>query len=675
MRAVASMRRLAWSVVLPLAVYATALIVLQPATLRRFWTRLFADEGDGLQCYWNLWWVDLAVTRLHQWPWFTDRLHYPHGTTLIGHTLHPLSGFLAIALQRIVPLAQAYNLLVIQSFVLGGLAMFWLARAWGASWAGALFGGAVYTFSEFHFAHATGHLQLASIEWIALFLLAWTRLLARPGPVAGAVAGVALLLVVLGDYYYFGYAVVVAAILLGARVVGQRRDLRGVCRRLAPALGVFLAVAGATAGVVVVALLRSNHQDPLGGSHPAGALGLDLSALLVPGWEWRFASLTVGAWARIPNAYETMVHPSIAVSALASYAWWRRRDLRGRGVGAWSAVFAVGLLLSIGPVVRLAGHTVAVVGPYGLLERLVPALRLSGVPARALLLAVVAGAMLAAAALPLLWHEHPWIAATVLAVFVVESLPRPMVTTVLEVPQWVQVLAAEPDAAALVDRVTPAPWSLFFQTIHGKPMAEGYLARIPQSVSRRDRVIVHLHDRGKFPALCRRFGIRYVVLPVGRDTGAIRVLWQDAREKLIAIAPPGRCHPAPTTRPHHKTTKRTLNGERETGAQSLSTTSRGRGGAGGAPHAGHERALRPSVLPPAPGVSKRSRRPRARGRTPQENAATAARRRTTCHRGHPGAVPPAPRRVPRARRSSRPGRCRAPSATAPPRAAWRTRRA
>jgi hypothetical protein len=543
-------RRLLWSVGLPLAVYAAMFFALRPEAVSRFRTHLFADDGDGLQCYWNLWWVDQALTRLHRSPWFTDRLHYPHGTTLIGHTLHPLNGLLAIGLQRIVPLAQAYNVLVIQSFLLGGLATFWLARAWDAAWVGALFAGAAFAFSEAHFAHAAGHLQLTSIEWLPLFLLAWTLLLSRPTPARGAIAGIALLLVILIDYYYFAYAVVAGTMLLAAHLVAQRRDLRAAFRRLAVPLGVFTAVAGATAGAIVVALIRSNASDALGG-HPTNELGFDLAALLVPGWSWRFGSWTEGVWGHASHCYETALHPSLAVSALAAYAWWRRRDVAGRGVAVWTAVMVLGLVASVGPVVRFAGWPVPwVVGPYGVLEWLVPAVRLSGVPARAILLVALAAAMVAAFGLPLLWQTRPLAAATLVALFLLETAPGPMIATPLAAPPWVGVLANQPDGG-VVDRITPAPWTLFFQTIHHKPLSEGYLARIPRSVILRDGVIVDAYDRGDFGMLCHRFGIRYAVLPAARATGDAQVLWQDGDEKLVALSPRGDCVPTASAKRRH----------------------------------------------------------------------------------------------------------------------------
>ena len=92
-----------------------------------FSTHFFADQGDGLQNVWNIWWVNKAVTQLHQLPWQTSYLHYPNGVSLLGSTLNPFNGFVGIVLLPFLTLVETHNVIVIFSFVLGGVTTFWLA--------------------------------------------------------------------------------------------------------------------------------------------------------------------------------------------------------------------------------------------------------------------------------------------------------------------------------------------------------------------------------------------------------------------------------------------------------------------------------------------------------------------------------------------------------------------
>jgi hypothetical protein len=97
---------------------------------------------------WNVWWVDKAVSELHQQPWFTQYLHHPHGTHLLVHTFHPLKGLMAIPLLRFLSLGETYNVLVLFSFVMGGITAFWLALRVSKAYWPSIVGGFVFSFSN-----------------------------------------------------------------------------------------------------------------------------------------------------------------------------------------------------------------------------------------------------------------------------------------------------------------------------------------------------------------------------------------------------------------------------------------------------------------------------------------------------------------------------------------------
>lgn len=91
--------------------------------------------------YWNLWWVNKAVTDLHQSPWHTSYLNYPFGVSLLPHTLNVFNGFLAIPLLRSLTPIQVYNVLVIFSFAACGVTAFLLAHYFTRSYWSSIFAG------------------------------------------------------------------------------------------------------------------------------------------------------------------------------------------------------------------------------------------------------------------------------------------------------------------------------------------------------------------------------------------------------------------------------------------------------------------------------------------------------------------------------------------------------
>src|ERR1051325_3322852 len=276
-------------VVVPLIFYFVCFYLLTFPQLHQFSTHYFTDEGDGLGNIWNLWWVNKAVTELHQSPWHTTFLDYPYGTSLLPHTLNPFNGLIAIVLFRVMSQVQAHNFIVILTFVVSGWTAFLLAREFTKSFPACLLAGFIFTFSEYHFAHAQGHLNLLSLEWIPLFMLCWYRLITKPRVVTGVLAAGTLFLVLLCDYYYFLYCVIAGLLIFIWHWIRSRDWIffvRSNCRR---ALGAFLLVTLITAGPLVVSLLMLVVRDPPLGAHAPAEFSLDLLGLFIPGRHWRFS--------------------------------------------------------------------------------------------------------------------------------------------------------------------------------------------------------------------------------------------------------------------------------------------------------------------------------------------------------------------------------------------------
>jgi hypothetical protein len=507
----------------PLALYALIFACFTAPLLERFSTHFFADAGDGVVNVWNLWWIDTAVTRLRTQPWWTTHLHFPHGTSLLGHTLNPFNGFLGILLQPWLGLVRTHNVIVVFAFVVGAYAAFRLALHVTERYVGSLIAGFVFGFSSFHFAHAIGHLNLVSLEWIPLFFLAWLRLFERPSLARGAQAALALFLVLLCDHYYFLYCVLGGALLLLVQMV-QRRDLLFWLRP--PFIGPmasFVAVSVFSSGALVVPLLWLADRDPLSGVHSARYYSMDLMSLWIPGGNWRFGELTMGFWSRLVGEPVTESSVSLGFAAtLAIFVTWRQRArFRALDLAPWWALLAFFPVMSLGPLLQVWGVTLPVVLPYRLLEILLPPLELSGCPVRMVVMVTLAAGILAGVGIDeLLRRGRGARAGAVLLVLVmgIELLPRQIPTTAVgPLPGWVPALAALPERYGFMDveGVVVGPPALYFQTIHHVPMFEGYMARTPASALQRDAALRILRRRGNFRSLCIEHGFAYFLFPRG----------------------------------------------------------------------------------------------------------------------------------------------------------------
>jgi hypothetical protein len=505
--------------VVPAAFYLVFFCLMTFPLVGRFSTHFFLDAGDGLQNVWNLWWVNEAVTRLHVLPWYTTYLHHPHGITLLGHTLNPFNGFVGIALLPILTLTQTVNTMVVFSFVSAGVTAFWLTWRLTRSYGGSLLAGFVFTFSSYHWSHAQGHLQLVSLEWIPLFLLSWVALVERPRWPLAIGSALALFLILLCDYYYFFYCVLTGTLILLWR---WRRDAGldlAFLRERLPSLGVFALTALLTSGWIVLSLLYANARDPMGGVHATSAYSMDLLSPIVHGGHWRFGRLTVFHWARLPgNIHESSVHLGLSVILILVLLWRRRGAVRDESLRLWYAILLIFLVLSLGPTLRVFGVEVPFIAlPYRALEMVLPPLRLSGVPVRMMVMVTLCAGILCGMAWKLFAEQERKgrkAAILLLLVLYIEYLPTPIPTTRIEAPAWVHALAALPGQGAVViaNEVAFGSLALYFQTIHGRPMAFGYVSRTPASVSEKDSALLALIDERRLETLHRDHAIRYLVI-------------------------------------------------------------------------------------------------------------------------------------------------------------------
>ncbi|HTP29169.1 MAG TPA: hypothetical protein VMK12_26345 [Anaeromyxobacteraceae bacterium] len=500
-----------------LVAYFAAFALLTYPAICDFSARFFVDRGDGFQNIWNIWWLSKAV-RTGVNPWFTPYLHYPSGTTLVAHTLNPFNGFIAIPLVPFVGMVRAVNAIVVFSFVAGGVTACTLAYRITGDALASFVAGFVFTFCNYHFAHAEGHLNLVSLEWIPLFLLSFWELLERPSSLKGLGAAFALGLVALCDYYYLLYCVLSGAILLVVRFAPRRAWTALAHRHHLQTLAIFAAASCVFVVPLVWGVLALSRHETLIGAHDPLEFSMDLLSPVVPGGHWRFARLTASFWSRLPgNIHESSVDQGISVLALAGIALWRR-PADARAWLPWAAITSVFALLSFGPRLQVAGRMSQIPMPYAALAHVLPPLRLSGCPVRMAVMVSLGLGILAGQGLRCMLRRGASLGAIAVgvglaALLVVEYLPAPIPRTSPQVPGFVAALRDAPKSGGLIDvgaAMGPTA-ALYYQTIHEIPMVSGYLSRVPKSVADSTAALERIAKQGRSRELCERYGIRYFV--------------------------------------------------------------------------------------------------------------------------------------------------------------------
>lgn len=413
---------------------------------------------------------------------------------------------LPLAMLAVPPLV-IYNLAVLVTLVLSGVAMYALARRFGAAPVAAFLAGAIYAFAPMHLARI-GHIGLLSYQWFPLILLLLDRIIERPRPRdAALLAGCLVMQAISSQYYAFYLAIIVPlflAVMLVRRPEARRWRVWGhLVAAGAVALAIVLPVFLAYRGVQIRYGVERTYGQT---TYYSAALSNFLTA---DGRNLLWGSLTAPLRQFGTYTFERNMFPGLAALALAGAGLWVARR------SAWAQFFAalaiVGTVLALGPELRLTPETKSLLLrrlPYDLLYWRLPGMDSMRVPARfgALTLLGIAGlagfgataALRRAARLRLpqpLRRPYAAIGASALLLLAVgvESLNRPLPIVPLEsgdaIPAEYRWLATQPDARvvelplAVPDHASEqqaAVRAQYFSLVSGQRLVNGNANVIPK---------------------------------------------------------------------------------------------------------------------------------------------------------------------------------------------------
>ncbi len=533
-------------VAIPILIYFGLFCFFTWPWITHFNSHFLTDTGDGLQNVWNMWWVNKSLTELHQLPWHTEFLHAPYGVTLIGQTLNPVNGFAGIVLQQVMSLSKAFNVMVIFSFVFGGLSMFWLCYYFARRYTASIIGGAVFTFSSYHFSHAIGHMQLVSLEFMPLYILLLWKLLKKPTYALAAGAALSLLMVLFSDYYYFLYSLMLSVFILG--YLWWRKELPSFKKRenFLP-MTVFAGLGLVLIAPLPAALLLLNKRETLLGFHDARIFSTDIATPVINGGFWRFHWLTDWYYVHIRGFIsESTIYMGLSVITLFIIGLWKKTKIH-KDIIFWIAVAFFFGVMSLGPRLMIGGKTIEQVPlPYIFMERLIPGLKLSGMPVRMMVMVTFSAAIVTAMVLARLkLSNKKQVALLVIfcVVFILEMWPRGLPLTESKFLPYVTFLKNLPEKGILLDNAAVSePVQLYNQTSHEQKMTLGYVSRIPQPLVTKEQAIPTLFAEQKYDQLCTQFKIRYITTPAQRPlTTSSLVIYQDSQAIIYDLGNGSGC--------------------------------------------------------------------------------------------------------------------------------------
>ncbi|HMB96440.1 MAG TPA: hypothetical protein VKK61_10405, partial [Tepidisphaeraceae bacterium] len=451
-------------------------------------------------------------------------------------SLCPMNGFLAIPLLRFLPLHVVYNLLITFAFAGAGLTTFWLALEMTAAYWPSLAAGYAFTFSAFHFAHAPGHMHQFTIEFLPLFFLFWLRLIRRPTIWKAVLAALALFCVLLCDDYQFLFCAIAICLSMIWLFAHDRKAIDP--RRLGIAFSVFILCAALSCGPLVIAKWLATHRGTYASMHFSAQNNVDLFNLFVPGFTWCFHRYTAAVWEPQGSYAETSISIGVAVFIAAIWGWIVRKRIEFETASLWLLLAVCFGALSLGITLRVMHVRVTDWMPYRLLENSIPALKFAAVPSRMELITQLACSILAAGGLKAIGNLRNSIRVPLLICFilamVLESEPRLQATYPLRQVKWAEFLRDDPHPGAIVDLIARGgSEGLFFQTIHHRPTALGYVSRTPMRENNAGYLILWQAEHGQFDPL-EKMGFKFIVTPTNENLD-LPIAYEDAKSRVYLL--------------------------------------------------------------------------------------------------------------------------------------------
>ncbi len=395
------------SVLVPLSYALLALAFTWPLAAR-FSETIPGQEIDTWQTYWHFQWTRDAFLSFQN-PYFTTRLFYPEGSTLLFETMSPTNDVIGLPIQLLFGTFVTYNALVILTFALSGYSTWLLVRYLTKNSAAAYLAGFIFAFAPYRMAQLLNHLHLISTQWMVFYIYFLWRALDTPVPSKGFVdfvkarwrlltaAAFFMLLNVFNDWYYVFFLLIFTGLLLVWRLLAQRERWREAVVGVVVAAGGGLVVG---APLIIAMLIRARTAPELPFAPQVSVdFSADLLSYFTPSvlnpWWGQAISDGVPAYMR-GNPTEKVVFLGYVTLLLGGVALIKKF----RQAGFWLFVLLVFIILSLGPKLHIngliepngPGSSISL--PFALLNQ-TPLAGFVRIPSRFGVLATLAAAVLA----------------------------------------------------------------------------------------------------------------------------------------------------------------------------------------------------------------------------------------------------------------------------------------
>jgi hypothetical protein len=363
----------------------------------------FASDAAGLDCYdkchmmWRFWWADFSFENDLDFQ-HSNYIFYPDGADISGNLAY-FTTFLGFLLVQFLNYATAWNIIWILGLIFGGYGCYLLANNFNKNYLSSIIAGIIFTFTTYHMAHSLVHIGLSMIVWLPIFVLFLFKLLEKQSKYYSIVGGIVFFLVSLTHLYYSVFITMFSIVFFAVYIFKQKKVSN---KTFITNFSILL-----TIGLISTSILFLSNTT-LGDEAPDRPLdehikySISLEYLILPGPEHTTQKISDhGMYKSFYSFFDKPIHglqvehftflgySVIFLSALAVIRY--RRD----NIWFWLLICGIFVLMSLGPELKIFHESTGIVLPEKIFYDVVPEWDEIRAPARFIVMANLALAVLA----------------------------------------------------------------------------------------------------------------------------------------------------------------------------------------------------------------------------------------------------------------------------------------
>ena len=450
---------------------------------------------DAFQFLWFFWWFKESLLNYSN-PYYTDYIFFPNGVSLASSTITPLNSISSIPLQLTFDLITAYKIIWILTFIFSGYGAFLLVKYLTGDMRAAFMAGLIFMFCPYRFAHALGHMNLISTQWIPLYVLFLIKTINEKRVSNALLAGLFLFLTTISCYFYFVYLSIFSLLYLIYRQWSNKDILnsRAISRISIIAISYII-----TAVPFIYPVFRELFSPKSSYMYPGGFVeySADLLGYFVPhDFHPIFKSLVYPITSNFTGhgvEYTVFVGYTVIVLSILCLIKIKPKDVKFWLLSAlFFAILSLGPILQINGIVSFSvdGHILYIPLPYAVLMD-IPLFSMLRAPSRWAIMVMLSLCVLAGYGMSYILqkavnnqqknnYKSHVLFILVCCIILFEFLSAPYGMSSAEIPAFYRHIASDDEDYTILDvPLINNAEAMYYQTHHGKKMIGGYVSRTP----------------------------------------------------------------------------------------------------------------------------------------------------------------------------------------------------